>query len=122
MLTSGGRMRADSSWSDGTLRALCAGAFVLCGSPGCNNSVDLSPKPGLITMEGLKTQRVTMDPSLFFVDFTLANKTSHVVGNFYSAAFSAPASAEFDIDPAMSTIVGCVAPDPWDVPPGGTKA
>jgi hypothetical protein len=101
------------------LHAVALAASVACG---CSGTVDYSPKPGLITLDSMGIQRVTAgESSLLWLDLVLSNKTSHPVQNFYFAGFAATADADFDISPPMST-VGCVTPDPWDVPAGGTKA
>jgi hypothetical protein len=115
----GPAMQKAPLFSHSPLHAVALAVSMACG---CSGSVDYSPKPGLISLESMKIQRVTAgEPSLLWFDLVLSNKTSHHVQNFYFAGFAATAGADFDISPPMST-VGCVTPDPWDVPAGGTKA
>jgi hypothetical protein len=76
---------------------------------------------GYIVVEQASAHRVAAgEPSTIRLDVTLGNVTTAIVNKFHEARFTAGAtSAVFDLVPAVD--VGCAEPDPWNIPPGGSK-
>src|SRR4051812_16491393 len=101
-------------------------AVAAWGSVACDTSVDTSPRGDLILVKSMSvTRAVADDPSIFFIDAVLHNATQTTVNNFHDATLSAEAtSAKFELghNAGPGTLVGCQAPDPWDVRPGADQA
>jgi len=93
----------------------------------CDSSVDTSPRDGTITFESLTVTRVTPTASgAWWLNGVLRNHTPYTVNNMHDAhVFAAGARAQFELGtnrPDGRTLVGCLGPNPWDVPPNGQKA
>lgn len=101
------------------------GLLLLLGAFGCGDGPDAGFRSDLITVEEMRVERVVADvPSLLFIEVDLRNRTPDTVNNFFAARVSAAStSSEFDLTHNQEpfTLVGCVTPDPFDVPPGETK-
>ncbi|HYQ03307.1 MAG TPA: hypothetical protein VER96_31750 [Polyangiaceae bacterium] len=117
-------MRKFTGWRTRTASALVA---LLSLAPlGCGESVDANAlHTDLITVEAMRVERVVSDESaLFFIDIDLRNRTNNTVNNFYWARVQAgSASAEFNLTHNQEpfTLIGCLRPEPFDVPPGQVK-
>lgn len=109
-------------------RACASVALVLYLGIGCGgddgDAVDDTPRPDLVTVDSVHAKRVAAgQPSPLFLDLVLKNATMNPVLQPVSMAFTAGATtAEFNLQPATTTIVGCTQPNPWAVAAGTAKA
>lgn len=100
---------------------ICALASLSLAS--CRDSeVTDAYKKGLITADQTTLTRVEAgESSLFFIDMDLSSHVECSINNFHELALTAgETSVLFDLMPRITR--GCTEPDPWDIPPEGTKA